>query len=357
MIVYMGVCHKNLGKVNESAAITEMVLKRDEKHTDALLNYADLAARMGKNEDAVSILLRVIVLDQSCEEAKKLLAKEVKTADGIDNIRVNLPASPETAPAYAFLGTVTRDAGAIKEHCELLRIASEQQPRSTSYALNYAHSLELVGRWEDCFRYFEEFLPVCGETMNCHEILKIIKSQKSVFGSASGVSQQRMQWVLETASARCHAKVDGAAPLNIGKADNAARQKLSDVALDLLALLFTLVKVLYNCGNLGVLPDLIKLIEPVRLASKEELHKTSIRNEAAYYCCVAQLLGVDGPRKCVWGAERQAATGAPIYVCGDSHALPPAWKVINKRLLVPKLVTGLKHWHLREESEFYPKKR
>jgi hypothetical protein len=27
----------------------------------------------------------------------------------------------------------------------------------------------------------------------------------------------------------------------------------------------------------------------------------------------------------------------------------------EERLLVPKLVTGMKHWHLRTESDFYPK--
>jgi hypothetical protein len=49
-----------------------------------------------------------------------------------------------------------------------------------------------------------------------------------------------------------------------------------------------------------------------------------------------------------------------IYVCGDSHTLAPAWKVLKvkqKRLrLKPALVTGLKHWHLRREGYFYPKR-
>ena len=47
-------------------------------------------------------------------------------------------------------------------------------------------------------------------------------------------------------------------------------------------------------------------------------------------------------------------------MCGDSHALSPAWSKIalngEERLLSPALVTGLKHWHLRDESNFYPKK-
>ena len=48
-----------------------------------------------------------------------------------------------------------------------------------------------------------------------------------------------------------------------------------------------------------------------------------------------------------------------MYVIGDSHVLSSAYAVVSlsKRrvALVPKLVTGVKQWHLRKESHFYPK--
>jgi hypothetical protein len=50
-----------------------------------------------------------------------------------------------------------------------------------------------------------------------------------------------------------------------------------------------------------------------------------------------------------------------IYVCGDSHVLSSAYAVIkpagsrNRKVLIPKLVTGVKQWHLRKESNFYTK--
>ena len=57
------------------------------------------------------------------------------------------------------------------------------------------------------------------------------------------------------------------------------------------------------------------------------------------------------------GAKDEAT---PIYVCGDSHVLSSAYAVISptpnsKRVLLPKLVTGVKQWHLRKESDFYTK--
>jgi hypothetical protein len=55
----------------------------------------------------------------------------------------------------------------------------------------------------------------------------------------------------------------------------------------------------------------------------------------------------------------QEASKNPLFICGDSHCLSPAWSIINvagfPRLLYPKLTTGVKQWHLRKESNFYPK--
>jgi len=60
-----------------------------------------------------------------------------------------------------------------------------------------------------------------------------------------------------------------------------------------------------------------------------------------------------------WSAE--ATRRAPLYLAGDSHCLTAAWRTVTlrgeKRQLVPLLSTGLKAWHLREESVFYPKVR
>jgi hypothetical protein len=48
-----------------------------------------------------------------------------------------------------------------------------------------------------------------------------------------------------------------------------------------------------------------------------------------------------------------------IFVAGDSHSMTPAWHTVNvkgrQRRLQPLLVTGMKAWHLRPESKFYPK--
>ena len=83
----------------------------------------------------------------------------------------------------------------------------------------------------------------------------------------------------------------------------------------------------------------------------------------------------------------QAST-SPIYIVGDSHCLSPAWSILHiedsladhgtpytekfemgidtvtsegsrkkrtPRLLIPRLVTGVKQWHLRPKGDFYTK--
>jgi hypothetical protein len=123
---------------------------------------------------------------------------------------------------------------------------------------------------------------------------------------------------------------------------------------------------LFLCGAPAAAAELIAVVEPARRASRKELHTTTIRNEHAYYCCAAQCLASQAPTThaasegAAAGAGAEAAAEAsaaavPLLVCGDSHALPAAWQAVGGRRLEPKLVTGLKHWHLRPGSDFYPK--
>ena len=48
-----------------------------------------------------------------------------------------------------------------------------------------------------------------------------------------------------------------------------------------------------------------------------------------------------------------------MFLMGDSHCMSAAWRHVTlrgeRRVLQPLLVTGLKAWHLRPESKFYPK--
>ena len=86
--------------------------------------------------------------------------------------------------------------------------------------------------------------------------------------------------------------------------------------LDFLALLFTVVKLLYIGGALPRCARVVHLLDAASRASAQELHKTLIRNEAAYFGCVKQLVLQHPPPP-----QPQPAATPPLYLCGDSHCL------------------------------------
>lgn len=132
---------------------------------------------------------------------------------------------------------------------------------------------------------------------------------------------------------------------------------ITQADLDFLAVGFTVVKICYICGFLSCLPNLIQALERERM--KRELHNTQIRNEHAYFCTITQLLSQylykTLPVKRVDNVEENH-----IYLVGESHSLSSAFQVINfkgtRQLLLTKLVTGCKCFHLRENTKFYPKR-
>ena len=269
-----------------------MILKRNEQHLPALLNYADVAGRLGKHQDSVSILLRCIVTDQTNKEAMKLLGREVGRPDGLESVLKNLPIARDTAPAYAFLATILRDEvrvsesrrtsqctirptlycsslrssqGHVQRNVDLLKLAHEAFPENCSYALNYFHSLELVGKYEEAFSFAKEFL----KSQRTHEdlakqVYNTIQGETSVFGKEEGGAAKetctRVAYKVETSSVRSHVVVDGQDLGDLPKtAPSRDRVAYSADTLDLMAIFFTLVKILYHCGNLAVLPDIVKV--------------------------------------------------------------------------------------------------
>lgn len=104
----------------------------------------------------------------------------------------------------------------------------------------------------------------------------------------------------------------------MGKLEYTAEQ------LDALALLFTAAKVLFLGGALPQALKLSHLLPPAVAASKVPLHLTLIRNEAAYFGCIQQLLELAPAYPLADAPELQ-----PLYLCGDSHCLSGEKLVIH----------------------------
>ena len=307
----------------------------------------------------------------------------------------------------------------------MLEIALKHKPMNASYALNLLHVIELQGdgRYyrealkvaEDFLLINKEFLKVGKKGFTAKQLWQAVQDAASEEGDVEGAV---VGWLAEEAEVQGEAGViepstqggcvvtcalrrdlssaaaTGPAyllsPLDTAAADmfpaEADKEEYDPDSLDLLAISFALVKLLYLQGKLHKLAAVYRIVEPTRRRSLTPIHGTTIRNEHAYYQCIAQTLayrlscatvdeatGADTapllPLSAVpellraqieaSAASKQAETAMkfpvspilrnpraaccdiyshvdykeaakrPLYVVGDSHSVPLAWNVIR----------------------------
>jgi len=324
----------------QAISLIEAVLAKDDRHARGICLYAKVAKLYSKLDDEISLLLRGIVISQRDAPLRAALAAALEHPGGVSRLRAQLAGGAEpAAAAVAFLATICKDHGACGTAVELLAWAAAEAPASAAYALNLAHAHEVLGASEAAFSVCAKFLEAPRQDVDVSGFRGLLGASLT----SDDVAVSAISWVTD----------DGPAYAVVGETAPVALRAFGEDALEVLALLFLLVKLLYLEGRWGRCAALIKKIEPLRRSSTTPLHQTNVRNEAAYYCCVAQL--VSRKKKPDFAVARRQ-----VYVCGDSHALAPAWSVLDvgeeEVLLHPALVTGLKHWHLRPACAFYPKR-
>jgi tetratricopeptide (TPR) repeat protein len=256
----------------------------------------------------------------------------------------------------AFIAATIKEYSAVKEAIKLYEICLEIEPSNISVALNYVHILEINYDYEKaidfCKKYLSQNLDLSvGEICSNSKIYEIIKniefSNRQDYLHESEITKKMK-------NDNIHIKLDSKKNILVYENDKKLTvdfnsdivKKYSQNELDLLAFYFSVAKIFFVCGIIAPLPSLFEVIEPCR---HTDLFKTSIRNENAYFSCIGQLLVSLLPKLPIKKDINK------IYVCGDSHSLSPSWNILNNSLLVNRLVTGLKCYHLRKESAFFPK--
>lgn len=336
-------------------------------------------------------------------EVKLLVTQLLSNKEGFDQlIKMFPPNSRGTAEVYAYLASTVKEFSAIDLCIRLYDLALQVQSNHANYTLNLVHAYEVKLQYEEAIEQCRIFcaknlkLSVGKDSsspyiLSCAQAVEAIKIELpqanwlEVTGSEpSRVRSHQLLW-METGDKQ-YAVVRDITINGNNIPRGSALDELSAVAttdfsisfsereMDLLALFATMVKVLFLAGYLSKLPTLIKYVEAMRRLSKISLHQTSIRNEMAYYCHIVQILfyrnhlgyyglppEINAFTDPLLSDDKHLAASRsnPIYVCGDSHCLSSAWSTISvsgePRLLYPKLVTGIKQYHLRDESQFYTK--
>jgi tetratricopeptide (TPR) repeat protein len=340
---------------------------------DALQLYARVAQDRGRKNEALSMLLRVLVGKSTDPSVRRQLVGLLRGKNGMERLLCSVPTTtPSAAAAYAFTATILKDFGAVASAVRCFEHALALTPTSAAYALNLCHALEVCHRDQAAYESLLTFLRanrslhVLG-TVTAVDVLAAVGSDAWRIrreDAKCSLTRWSMTWEEDNGEGFAVVHIDGS-PYKHRAPKPPTSKDLAESELDLLACFFTLVKILFINGRLHALPSLIALLEPLRRG--RQLHKTSIRNEQAYYMCIAQLLCIT-PMLAVpvsdssVGSDPADASPEPVmptFICGDSHTLATAWRTIYPNgspvQLRPALVTGLKHWHLRKESEFYPK--
>ena len=393
---------------NQSLGMFESIIQKNEHHIAALTCYAQIAIECGKKFETIPYILRAIIASQAAgprppkgasaydieiqrqnspdkdkedetrgpdvdpqilELAQTLLTDLVSLPGGVKHLLSELHAAANNHSALSFLAQTVKDQGGIKAAIELYRHAldvCQLPPRPKSFLLlNLVHTMEVEYQYNEAFALIKQYLKenpdlTCG-TLKVSEFYSAIQNITDLYdvnlrtGTAKGVPAYTAIGKIFDEGV-CHVSVPQEAGAPPPTKHTAVPYPSDD--LNIMALLFTTIKMLYICGGLQVLPTLINMLEPLRV--DRQLHLTQIRNEHAYMSSIAQML-----RHVPFPLPSELAS-APVedtvYVCGDSHSMSSAWQVLYLNshprpvLVYPKLVTGLKCWHLRPSSRFYPKR-
>ncbi|GAX80742.1 hypothetical protein CEUSTIGMA_g8177.t1 [Chlamydomonas eustigma] len=329
--------------------VMELVLA-DKSNWDYLFMYATIALERGHLEDAIKVSLSLLVQRSKDSNVKALLAQCLMLSSSLDVMMAQIGGS--SAAAMAYLANCVKDHGAVTAAVQLFLKAVLLEPSSSTYSLNYLHALELDQQYD---LVVKEALRFCKDgSFRLGGDLTSLTSVVSELQSVCTLQHMTSLNWLRASAGHYDAKGDSPPRSVAGLSSATLKVAYSPDQLELLAILFTATKVLYVGGALHQAGRLCELVETARLASTVELHKTKIRNEAAYFGCIHRLsLQFKAP------LTSEELNLKPLYLCGDSHCLSAAWRVVTlrgeRRLIQPLLITGCKIWHLRPKSLFYPK--
>eukprot|EP01091_Cochliopodium_minus_P012517 TRINITY_DN3808_c0_g1_i2.p1 TRINITY_DN3808_c0_g1~~TRINITY_DN3808_c0_g1_i2.p1 ORF type:complete len:799 (+),score=256.44 TRINITY_DN3808_c0_g1_i2:103-2499(+) len=325
--------------------VTNILSKNDQNHRACFL-YGDILLKRRNYSEAIRVFLRSLIYQTKDEKVKRKISeismlKNVEGKTGVELILGELSEDKSpTSSLLIFFANMIKDNGAIEESKLLFQKALSMDPSNVSILLNLVHIVELFADYELAISLIRDFFSQNGQvnyqnSVFCKDLLPILQELPNLNNIAKKVEKKETE--------KCEKIMNE-------KEGKKGEPKVSDKELDLMALYCTIAKILYLKGQFETIIKLGKKIEKVR--EGWEFHKTSIRNEHAYYCFVSQLIE--------YHSLPLPLHLRPIYVVGDSHCFSSGWKVIKwkgeERILIPKLVTGLKIWHLREESVFFPKR-
>ena len=313
----------------------------DKQHVDALLGYARVGYKLGvvTLDDVFLVVLNAVALRKNDPKIQSFFSQMVQENGGYSSLQKQMHEAWNDAPAVVYIATFLRECGALGPCLRILEHAHNLAPKSIDVMLLTMHVQENVCDLDAALRFVANFL----DSKHDRQVLR--KVDLSKFVQVIRLHMNGKSEGLETLVKTEFSSLQNEPPKKASPTGS-----MADLELQLLAVYFTIVKIYFLKGEMMVVPYLVELLKPLFTMNKD-LHKTLIRNEQAFYSCISQISEVCPP---------PMISQNKLFIVGDSHILPLAWRSIDykgkKYTTTPVLVTGLKIWHLRKESQFYTKR-
>ncbi|XP_074654375.1 uncharacterized protein LOC141908291 isoform X2 [Tubulanus polymorphus] len=310
------------------------VMQQYTYHATAAVRYADLiSSHHEKLFLSIQLTTTAMMLDRADTRIPVVLCKLVQKPGGVE-ILENIIG--RQSAALFVLYEVLYNYGATNEAEKILFKAVQCDPNDLIILLAYMHLLELKGKHGACIQF--------------------MKTQLKTQSLASSVHQPHQQQLLEQ-----YLNIIETVPEDIylwnclqyeDNTNTSSERPYGNIEIFFTAILFTSVKIFYVNGALRIVQKLMSILE--HLWPGRDLHKTAIRNEAAYFRCI-QLVMKQCPPDVINCSDLNSQNF--LYFLSDSHCITPAWqKLLCKGTPVtvhPVLSTGTKIWHLRHEEKLY----
>lgn len=262
-------------------------LAQDETHPETLAHYSVVAIDHGQAYNAIPYMLRALV---QCTQRKsageyvrretsqlvgRLLAKVVGDQQGVEALMGELHGAAMSASALVFLAQTIKDNGSIPSSISLyekaLNIAGDMEKKG-NLVLNLVHTQEVCYKYQEAFVRARAFVRESadqrvggnGVEAKAREFFEIIENITNItapelrMGTADTCPEYHAPPEIFDAQ-----KIQVMVPGMDQEKDKAAAKKApkySEKELDLLALYFATVKILYVSGALQVIPALVKLL-------------------------------------------------------------------------------------------------
>lgn len=308
----------------------------EKQHVNALLGYARVGYALGlvTLDDVFIVLLNAIALRKNDSKVQNLFAKMILEEQGFEKMKEQMQDAWSDAPAVVYIATFLRECGLLDVSLKLLLHAHMLAPKSVDIVLLTCHLMENQNQIDSALKFIADFV----QKKLDRQVIRKVNLSCFVPLINAYLSHNQVE-----ISELTHAEFETKPPSPSGS--------FSNIELQLLAIYFTVIKIFFLKGEMELVSYLVKTTKPLFLM-QNDLHKTLIRNEQAFYSCINQIFETLPP-------PMKEEKVKKLYVVGDSHIIPLAWRRLTikneKYMVVPLLITGIKIWHLRKDSQFYTK--